>query len=55
MINMERYLQFKIILVFQVFLILSLFFAGYLVTAKVSNVIDDSFEFKKMNNGETNG
>jgi len=52
---MEKYLQFKIILGFQVFLILSLFLAGYIIAAKVNSIIDGNIDFKKMNNGDTNG
>jgi hypothetical protein len=52
---MEKYLQFKIILGFQAFLILSLILMGYLIAAKINDVIDDSIDFDKMNNGDTNG
>jgi len=52
---MEKYLQFKIILGFQVFLVLSLFLMGYLIAAKVNDTINDGVDFKKMNNGDTNG
>jgi hypothetical protein len=52
---MDRYLQFKVILGFQAFSILLLIYVGYLMTAKVNDVIDDSIDFKKMNNGDTNG
>ena len=55
MTYMDKYLQFKIILGFQVFLILSLIVVGYLMAAKVNDVINDSIDFKKMNNGDTNG
>jgi len=55
MVYMDKYLQFKIILGFQVFLILSLVLVGYLMAAKVNDAIGDSIDFKKMNNGDTNG
>ena len=52
---MDKYLQFKIILGFQVFLILSLILVGYFMAAKVNDIINDSIDLKKINNGDING
>ena len=55
MVYMDKYLQFKIILGFQVFLILSLILVGYFMAAKVNDIINDSIDLKKINNGDING
>ena len=52
---MDKYLQFKIMLGFQVFLILSLILVGYFMAAKVNDIINDSIDLKKINNGDING
>jgi len=46
MTYMNKYLQFKLILGFQAILVLSLILMGYFLAAKVSDIIDDGFEFQ---------
>lgn len=53
--SMGRSLRLKLTLAFQAFLVLSFFFMGYFIVAKVNDVIEDNTGLNKMNNGDTNG